>query len=204
MSAILELIQRSPVGVAAIVLVIVIVLFKQLFSGSAKSGPVTLQVEKKKKKLLPGYTAQQVAKHNTKSDLWVIVDGNVYDVSSFVDEHPGGVNAIMRHGGGDSSAGFHGPQHPSRVYDLLPKFQIGVLVRDYTAEEVSKHATEDDCFIIVKGKVYDVSSWIDDHPGGKSILSYAGKEASAAFFGSQHPNSVHGMLDKYFIGNLKA
>lgn len=37
---------------------------------------------------------EEVAKHNKQSDLWLIIHGKVYDVSKFVEEHPGGVDVI--------------------------------------------------------------------------------------------------------------
>ena len=49
----------------------------------------------------------------------------------------------------------------------------------YTEEEVAKHAAEDDCWITVHGKVYDVTKFLDDHPGGPEIITdLAGKDAS--------------------------
>lgn len=36
------------------------------------------------------YSEEQVKKHNTANDLWIIVDEDVYDLTSFADEHPGG------------------------------------------------------------------------------------------------------------------
>eukprot|EP00762_Andalucia_godoyi_P003793 ANDGO_08505.mRNA.1 Cytochrome B5-like protein len=71
-------------------------------------------------------------------------------------------------------------------------------------QEISKHTSETDAWIAINGKVYEVSSWIDNHPGGRVILDHAGTDASKAFFGSQHPASVHSLIDKYFIGTVKA
>jgi hypothetical protein len=50
----------------------------------------------------------------------------VYDMTDYVDEHPGGM-AIMYNAGGDATQGFHGPQHPPTVFDILGDYCIGTL-----------------------------------------------------------------------------
>jgi len=72
-------------------------------------------------------SAEEVKKHNKVDDLWVIIDKKVYDVTEYVEEHPGGVAAIAKNAGGDASKGFRGPQHPSRVFDIVEDYLIGVL-----------------------------------------------------------------------------
>lgn len=59
-------------------------------------------------------------------------------------------------------------------------------------DEVRKHSTEEDCWIIVHSKVYDVSSFVNEHPGGSAIiLKYAGTDATDAY------NDIHapGIID---------
>jgi len=52
----------------------------------------------------------------------------------------------------------------------------------YTADEVAKHNKDDDCWVIIEGKVLDVTKFLPDHPGGKkAILLYAGRDATEEF-----------------------
>lgn len=70
------------------------------------------------------YTADEVAKHCTLEDLWVIINGGVYDLTDYVDPHPGG-DKIAQNAGGDATSGFYGPQHPDHVKDTVEQFRVG-------------------------------------------------------------------------------
>jgi len=52
------------------------------------------------------YTLADVAKHNTEKDCWVVVDGQVLDVSKFLPDHPGGKKAILIYSGKDATEEF--------------------------------------------------------------------------------------------------
>jgi flavocytochrome c len=52
------------------------------------------------------FTMEEVAKHNKKEDLWVVVKGVVMDLTNWVDEHPGGPNAIFNFMGRDATEEF--------------------------------------------------------------------------------------------------
>ncbi|XP_038890467.1 cytochrome B5-like protein [Benincasa hispida] len=72
------------------------------------------------------YSKDEVSVHNKRTDCWVIIKNKVYNVTSYVEEHPGG-DAILTHAGDDSTEGFYGPQHASRVFDMIEDFYIGDL-----------------------------------------------------------------------------
>ncbi|XP_022729763.1 cytochrome B5-like protein isoform X1 [Durio zibethinus] len=72
------------------------------------------------------YSKAEIALHDKRTDCWIIIKDKVYDVSSYVEEHPGG-DAILAHAGDDSTEGFYGPQHATRVFDMIDDFYIGVL-----------------------------------------------------------------------------
>ncbi|TVU01608.1 hypothetical protein EJB05_42658 [Eragrostis curvula] len=59
----------------------------------------------------------------------------------------------------------------------------GKMSRTYTKNEVSAHNTRKDCWIIIKDKVYDVTSYVEEHPGGDAILNNAGDDSTEGFFG---------------------
>lgn len=79
----------------------------------------------------PGeYRMADVAKHNTKADCWTTINGGVYNVTSWISEHPGGESAIIGLCGIDGSNQFN-DQHEGqrRPANELAGFKIGVLVQ---------------------------------------------------------------------------
>ena len=72
----------------------------------------------------------------------------------------------------------------------------------FTPSQVAKHNKPDDLWIIVKGKVYDVTTYLPVHQGGDAILKYAGKDATKGVYGPQHPSTVPKLLERYCIGDL--
>ena len=49
---------------------------------------------------------EELAKHNTKEDMWVAIHGFVYDLTEFADEHPAGFDSIFNLAGTDGTAAF--------------------------------------------------------------------------------------------------
>ena len=78
----------------------------------------------------------------------------------------------------------------------------------FTRQEVAKHSSRDDAWIIIKGRetgrygVYDVTSYVEEHPGGDAILDNAGGDATTGFYGPQHPPRAFDLIGEFYIGEL--
>ncbi|KAI5844097.1 FMN-dependent dehydrogenase-domain-containing protein [Tricharina praecox] len=67
---------------------------------------------------------EEVAKHNTRASCWVIIHNQVYDVTSFLDSHPGGANIILRYAGRDATAEYDPIHPPGTLEETLFASQI--------------------------------------------------------------------------------
>ncbi|WOL12799.1 hypothetical protein Cni_G21567 [Canna indica] len=73
----------------------------------------------------------------------------------------------------------------------------------YTLAEVSKHNTAKDCWLVISGKVYDVTKFLEDHPGGDEVLlSSTGKDATDDFEDVGHSTTARAMMDEYYVGDI--
>jgi cytochrome b involved in lipid metabolism len=79
---------------------------------------------------LKSYTLAEVSTHSTQQDCWTTIRGNVYNVTSFITLHPGGVANIMKVCGKDGTAVFSAKHSTSTNPNAaLEKLKIGVLVQ---------------------------------------------------------------------------
>lgn len=79
-------------------------------------------------------------------------------------------------------------------------------IRIFTAEDVAQHASSTSCWVTRNGRVYDVTSFLADHPGGDDlILNYAGKDIGAVMkdpMEHEHSDSAYDMLEEFVVGRL--
>merc|ERR1711953_584522 len=74
-----------------------------------------------------GYSMEEVAKHTTKTDCWVVLHNNVLNVTNFLASHPGGELAILTFAGKDATAEFDMIHPPDVISKYAPDAVIGVL-----------------------------------------------------------------------------
>jgi cytochrome b involved in lipid metabolism len=73
------------------------------------------------------YDAEEVKAHKSKESAWVIVDGGVFDVTDFLEDHPGGARILLKNCGKDSSEAFW-ELHSTMVFEKqAKKLQIGTV-----------------------------------------------------------------------------
>ncbi|KAM1791629.1 hypothetical protein ACFX12_035575 [Malus domestica] len=73
----------------------------------------------------------------------------------------------------------------------------------YTLAEVSTHSDRKDCWLVIDGKVYDVTKFLEDHPGGDEVLLAAtGKDASNDFEDVGHSSTARAMMDEFYVGDI--
>eukprot|EP01113_Clastostelium_recurvatum_P021295 TRINITY_DN2520_c0_g2_i2.p1 TRINITY_DN2520_c0_g2~~TRINITY_DN2520_c0_g2_i2.p1 ORF type:complete len:448 (-),score=80.84 TRINITY_DN2520_c0_g2_i2:158-1468(-) len=78
------------------------------------------------------------------------------------------------------------------------------MVRLIDAKEVARHNSRESCWVILYGKVYDVTHFLSDHPGGSSIiLKLAGRDATAEYDPVHPPGTLETSLPAgSFIGDV--
>ena len=164
---------------------------------------------------------EELKKHNKPGDYWIVIEGKVYDVTPYQAEHPGGATILQQHSGKDATKSFIKQGHSEYAKSLRDMHLIGVIedcpppveclmkedeknFKEFTYEEVKKHIRDDDCWIVIHEHVYNVTEFLEDHPGGPLVLKKkAGKDATKQFDEAGHSTAAKEMMADYLIGKLK-
>ncbi len=211
----------------------------------------------------------EISKHNKQSDCWLLINGKVYNITSYFGSHPGGNSTMSATCGKDATSAYAtkdpyakntkgGQSHSSGAKNLLGDYYIGDLNQTIGVQnqknniptssntqstkpkitnpdsstvvippaipstgnltlnmtEITKHNKSSDCWLLINGKVYNITSYFGSHPGGNSTMSatcgedataeYATKNASATSSNgrSAHSSNAMSLLNNYYIGDL--
>lgn len=127
------------------------------------------------------------------NNCWYIVKPEI------VEESDDGIPAILFRHPAEAGTGKEGWLKPSTELLIADaKQNAGAPQKQFTREEIEKHDKESDCWIVVDGKVHDVTSVLEWHPGGKAaILGHAGKvhQETSDDFSSIHDGYAYQKLN---------
>ncbi|KAL2928688.1 Delta(8)-fatty-acid desaturase, partial [Bienertia sinuspersici] len=80
---------------------------------------------------------EEMNSHNKKDDLWISIQGKIYNVTNWANHHPGGVTPLLNLAGQDVTDAFLA-LHPSSAWKYLDQFFTGYHLKDYNVSETSK------------------------------------------------------------------
>ncbi|XVE73655.1 hypothetical protein DITRI_Ditri11bG0136200 [Diplodiscus trichospermus] len=73
----------------------------------------------------------------------------------------------------------------------------------FAYEDVAKHKERNQCWLLISGKVYDVTAFLEEHPGGDEVLLAAsGKDATEDFEDVGHSDDAKELMQTYYIGEI--
>ncbi|KAK7802362.1 hypothetical protein U0070_018112 [Myodes glareolus] len=76
------------------------------------------------------YTLEEIQKHKDSKSTWVILHHKVYDLTKFLEEHPGGEEVLREQAGGDATENFEDVGHSTDARELSKTYIIGELHPD--------------------------------------------------------------------------
>jgi cytochrome b involved in lipid metabolism len=89
------------------------------------------------------YSLEEIKGHNSAESVWCIYKNGVYDITKYIDEHPGGGEQLLDAAGGDLTAAFDDFGHSDNALQILKKMKIGELrVEDRTQRGSPKSSSK--------------------------------------------------------------
>ncbi|KAG8437513.1 hypothetical protein GDO86_008281 [Hymenochirus boettgeri] len=98
------------------------------------------------------FTLEEVRKRNTVKETWLVILGRVYDITNFVEEHPGGEEVLFEQAGGDATESFEDVGHSIDAREMLNQYYIG----DLHPDDFKKQGTKD---VLLTTSSSSSSSW---------------------------------------------
>jgi len=76
--------------------------------------------------------------------------------------------------------------------------------KEFTYAEVAEHSAKKDLYLVIHDKVYNTTSFVDEHPGGEEVLlDVGGQDATEAFEDVGHSDEAREILEGLAVGTLK-
>ncbi|MFA5994983.1 MAG: cytochrome b5 domain-containing protein [Patescibacteria group bacterium] len=101
------------------------------------------------------FTIEQIQQHNTAADCYLLINSNVYDVTAYENEHPGGAQRIISYCGKDATIAFQNQggegQHSQVANNLLNSFQVGALTTSSAVAVVNDPIDNNGLYALLPG-----------------------------------------------------
>lgn len=101
------------------------------------------------------YTLQEIRAHNMSKDTWLVIHDQVYDVTRFLEEHPGGEEVLLEQAGSDATESFEDVGHSTDAREMLQQFYIGELHMNDRKKDTKK-----DVYITTQKDSSSWTSWL--------------------------------------------
>ncbi|CAB4025554.1 cytochrome b5 [Paramuricea clavata] len=75
-------------------------------------------------------TLAELQEHDTAKSLWIAINNHVYDITKFLDEHPGGEEVLLDQAGQRATEAFEDVGHSNEARELMKDYHIGELAKD--------------------------------------------------------------------------
>lgn len=85
--------------------------------------------------------SDEVVKHSDETDCWIIVDGQVLDVTRLLSIHPGGTGAITPYCGKDATAAFNEVGHSNKAVGMIANYAVGLFGQIVTTDALTPQAS---------------------------------------------------------------
>uniref|UniRef100_A0A8C3NU66 Cytochrome b5 type B n=1 Tax=Cyanoderma ruficeps TaxID=181631 RepID=A0A8C3NU66_9PASS len=118
----------------------------------------------------PVFTLEEVAKRNSSREAWLVIHGRIYDVTRFLEEHPGGEEVLLEQAGRDATESFEDVGHSTDAREMLKQYYIGEVHPNDREKEGSKFLVDmADPHLRSTGLRFNVSLL---HGGWEKLLSW--------------------------------
>ncbi|CRG85435.1 L-lactate dehydrogenase (cytochrome) [Talaromyces islandicus] len=129
-------------------------------------------------------SVKEIGQHNSPSDCWIVVDGQVWDLTEFHQEHPGGPAIILKYAGRDASKAYNEAHSPSVIKKTLRQDQFkGVLDYSTINSEWLKQPPTENSRVMLDNEKPPLTTLINAHDF-ETVASKTVSKKTWAFYSS--------------------
>ncbi|XP_038665985.1 cytochrome b5 [Scyliorhinus canicula] len=113
--------------------------------------------ENKEEEVKKYYRLEELNQHSSGNSAWINIHNKIYDVTTFLEEHPGGEEVLKEQAGGDASEAFDDVGHSSDAREMTKKYLIGELHPD---DRAAFERPTEPSIVVLESESRWLSNWI--------------------------------------------